>query len=362
VLYAIKSNPHPGIISALAEGGITVFDVASMEEIELVANLLPGADMAYMHPVKSENSIRRAYHDFGIRTFSLDTSEELEKIKRATGGARDITLFVRVSVTGSYSAYPLAGKFGAFGSAAESLLLHARQATRQLGVCFHAGSQLMDPLALTTAMEQTGVVLRRAGVIIDLLDVGGGFPAPYPGMTPPMMENYVAAVENAFGSMPVAETCELWCEPGRALVAEAGSLIVRVDLRRDTALYINDGTYGSLFDAGVPGWVFPTRRIDLSRRKAKAPKMGFSFYGPTCDSIDYMPGPFGLPADMATGDYIEIGQLGAYALTMRTDFNGYAACGLVELADKPLMSAYGLASNTWPTATLSNCLIMEEEQ
>lgn len=362
VLYAVKSNPSPVILKALSDGGVTTFDAASLAEIEQVASVLPGAEIAYMHPVKSEASIRRAYHEFGVRTFSLDSAEELEKIDRVTGRDPEVTLFLRLAVAGSHSAYPLAGKFGAFGAAAVELLLAARQTAGRLGVCFHAGSQLIAPQGLALAMEQIGNILRRAGVIIDILDIGGGFPAPYPGMTTPAMESYVAAVEAAFEEMPVAETCELWCEPGRALTAESGSLIVRVEQRRGDALYINDGTYGSLFDAGMPGWIFPARPVDGTQPARARPMAGFSFYGPTCDSIDHMPGPFILPADTATGDHIEIGQLGAYALTMRTGFNGYGSCAYAELADAPMMSAFGLAPETWPEYTgRDNAMTLEDE-
>ena len=132
---------------------------------------------------------------------------------------------------------------------------------------------------------------------------------------------------------------EVICEPGRALVAESGSTIVRVNLRKKNKLYINDGTYGSLFDAGVPNFILPTRMITNGRVQSKK-ITAFQFYGPTCDSLDYMKGPFLLPNNIKEGDYIELGQLGAYGLTFRTKFNGFYSDTIVELNDKPIMSLY----------------------
>ena len=129
------------------------------------------------------------------------------------------------------------------------------------------------------------------------------------------------------------------CEPGRALVAESGSTIVRVVLRKKQKLYINDGTYGSLFDAGIPNIVFPARMISNGRIISKK-LTAFNFYGPTCDSMDHMKGPFVLPNNIKENDYIELGQLGAYGLTFRTQFNGFYSDEIYEVKDKPIMTMY----------------------
>ncbi len=342
VLYAVKANPSPWVIHALHEAGVTGFDVASIPEIELVAEHAPGARMAFMHPVKSRSAIARAYREFGVRTFALDSHEELQKILEVTGGAADLNLIVRMAVSADGAQYTLNGKFGVPLDQAPALLLAARRATAGLmGVSFHVGSQCMRPTAYQAAMAQVSRAITRAGVFVDVVDVGGGFPSVYPGMTPPDMAEYAAAIHRGFAEMPVPETCELWCEPGRALVAEAASLLVKVELKKGDALHLNDGSYGSLFDATHFKWPFPVKLVRDG--EAGAELKPFRFYGPTCDSIDHMPGPYMLPADIDEGDYIEIGMTGAYGVAMATRFNGYGDTELAEVADAPMASMFGLA-------------------
>ncbi len=352
VLYAVKANPSPWVISALHEAGVAGFDVASIPEIEAVATHAPGARMAFMHPVKSRRAISAAYFDHGVRTFALDCEGELDKIVDATGQARDLNLIVRMGVATEGAAYTLSGKFGVALDEAPPLLLAARRATEQLmGVSFHVGSQCMRPTAYQAAMAQCSRALVRAGVFADVVDVGGGFPSVYPGMIPPDMAEYAAAIERGFNDMMVHETTELWCEPGRALVAEAASHLVKVELRKGDALYLNDGSYGSLFDATHFKWPFPTKLVrpeSINEGEASAELKPFRFYGPTCDSIDHMPGPYWLPEDVGEGDYIEIGMLGAYGVAMSTRFNGYGDAETVEVQDAPMASMFGLARRSIP--------------
>ncbi|SNT04819.1 ornithine decarboxylase [Sphingomonas laterariae] len=337
-MYAVKANPSPDLLQVLWEGGVTHFDVASIAEVRLVARTLPEATLCFMHPVKAEEAIAEAYFTHGVRTFSLDTVEELEKIVRATHGARDLTLCVRLRVSSDHSKLSLASKFGVEAAEAAPVLMAARQAADALGICFHVGSQAMTPAAYTQAMERVRAAIVEAGVTVDVVDVGGGFPSVYPGMEPPPLEAYFAAIHEAFESLPVSYSAELWCEPGRALCAEYASLLVRVEKRRGEELYINDGAYGALFDAAHVGWRFPTDLIRDGGSDAK--DMAFSFYGPTCDDMDRMAGPFMLPADIAAGDYIEIGMLGAYGCAMRTGFNGFTAGEAVIVEDEPMASLY----------------------
>ncbi|MBN8819911.1 MAG: type III PLP-dependent enzyme [Sphingomonas sp.] len=337
-LYAVKANPSPELLRTLWSAGITHYDVASVAEVRLVARTLPQAKLCFMHPVKAEEAIREAYFQHGVRTFSLDSLEELEKIVRATSGAEDLELCVRLRVSSEHSKLSLASKFGCDLADAKELLMATRQVADALGICFHVGSQAMTPQAYTQAIERVRAAIVDASVTVDIVDVGGGFPSTYPGMEPPPLHDYFRAIHRAFESLPISYSAELWCEPGRALSAEFSSLLVRVEKRRGNELFINDGAYGALFDAAHLGWRFP---VQLLRPEAnEADLVAFSFYGPTCDDMDHMAGPFHLPADVKAGDYIEIGMLGAYGSAMRTDFNGFGTDALCEVADEPMASLY----------------------
>jgi ornithine decarboxylase len=337
-LYAVKANPSPDLLRILWESGVTHYDVASIAEVRLVAETLPEATQCFMHPVKAEEAIEEAYFAHGVRTFSLDTMEELEKIVRATRGASDLNLCVRIRVSSDHAKLSLASKFGAEPEEMKALLIATRQAADALGICFHVGSQAMTPAAYHEAMERVRAAIVAAAVTVDIVDVGGGFPSVYPGMEPPPLEAYFDVIARAFESLPVSYSSELWCEPGRALCAEYGSLLVRVEKRRGDQLYINDGAYGALFDAAHIGWRFPVKLVREPESETR--DMPFSFYGPTCDDLDHMAGPFLLPADVGPGDYIEIGMLGAYGCAMRTAFNGFGTAAIVEMADEPMASLY----------------------
>ena len=352
VFYAVKANPSPWVIETLAAHGVNSFDVASIPEVELVSRFAPGSRMAFMHPVKSRSAISQAYFDHGVRTFALDTHEELAKIMDATGGAKDLNLIVRLAVAAEGAAYSLSGKFGVDTFEAPGLLLAARRATQDLmGVSFHVGSQCMRPTAYQAAMTQASRALVRAGVFADVVDVGGGFPSIYPGMVPPDLADYVDSIDRGFAEMMVHETTELWCEPGRALVAEGSSILTKVELRKGDALYLNDGSYGSLFDAAHTKWPFPVKLLrgeDGEAHEVGGPLKPYRFWGPTCDSLDHMPGPFWLPEDVREGDYVEIGMLGAYGVAMNTRFNGFGDAETVEVADAPMASMFGLARRSIP--------------
>lgn len=337
-LYAVKANPSPDLLRTLWDSGITHYDVASIAEVRLVAKILPEAKLCFMHPVKAEEAIAEAYHIYGVRTFSLDTMDELEKIVRATHSAQDLELCVRLRVSSEHAELSLASKFGAEMDDVRELLMATRQAADALGICFHVGSQAMTPHAYTQAIERVRAAIVDASVTVDIIDVGGGFPSVYPGMEPPALEHYFDAIYHATESLPISYSSELWCEPGRALCAEYSSLIVRVERRRGDELYINDGAYGALFDAAHVAWRFP---VELLRQdESDAEMTAFSFYGPTCDDMDYMAGPFYLPADVKAGDYIEVGMLGAYGCAMRTGFNGFTAETLIEVTSEPMSSMY----------------------
>jgi ornithine decarboxylase len=347
-LYAVKANPSPDLLRVLWDAGITHYDVASVAEVRMARAALPDATLCFMHPVKTPSAIVEAYAKHGVRVFSLDSIEELEKIRDATTAANggvlpeDLTLCVRLRVSSEYSELSLASKFGCDLTGAAELLQATRQVADTLGVCFHVGSQSMSPHAYVQALERVRAAIVDASVTVDIIDVGGGFPSIYPGMEPPPLEDYFGVIDRTYESLPVSYSAELWCEPGRALCAEYNSMIVRVEKRRGTELYINDGAYGALFDAAHVGWRFPVRvlRQGAANEDTEIELEPFSFWGPTCDDMDHMDGPFALPADIKAGDFIEIGMLGAYGAAMKTAFNGFGATDVFEVSDEPMASQY----------------------
>ena len=336
-LYAVKANPSADLVTLLWDAGITHYDVASIAEVRMVRAALPQATLCFMHPVKTARAIREAYFEHGVKTFSLDSHEELAKIVEATDHASDLRLCVRIRVSSEFSELSLASKFGCDLTEAGALLQSTRQVADWLGICFHVGSQAMSPFAYVQALDRVRAAIADASVVIDMIDVGGGFPSAYPGMEPPPLEDYFAIIHRHFYALPIAYNAELWCEPGRALCAEYNSLVVRVEKRRGNELYINDGAYGALYDAAHVGWRFPVKCLAADRLGEEE---NFSFYGPTCDDADYMEGPFMLPADIKAGDYIEIGMLGAYGAAMKTGFNGFGNAEIFEVGDEPMASLY----------------------
>ena len=341
ILYAIKTNPHPSIIKTILKSGIDQFDVASIEEIKAVRKFSQSAKCSFMHTVKSRENISEAYFKYGIKTYALDTKDELIKIIESTGNAKDLELFVRVSVSNEHAEIDLSKKFGALNSEASGLLRLVKQHSKKVGLSFHVGSQCMHPISYSKGIAEIGSIIKKTKILPDYINVGGGFPTIYPDLIPQSLDNYFNEIKNSFKNLKLSSLPEIICEPGRALVAESGSTIVRVNLRKKQKLYINDGTYGTLFDAGTPNIVFPSKMIKDGYNKIISKKLtAFDFYGPTCDSMDYMKGPFLLPNNIKENDYIELGQLGAYGLTFRTQFNGFFSDEIYEVEDSPIMSLY----------------------
>ena len=346
ILYAVKTNPHSEVIKTIIESGIEQFDVASIEEIKAVRKFSQNAKCSYMHTVKSKESITEAYFKYGIKTFALDTKDELIKIIESTSGAKDLELFVRVSVSNEHAEIDLSKKFGALNSEASGLLRLAKQYSKKIGLSFHVGSQCMHPISYTKGIIEIGNIIKKTKIIPDYINVGGGFPTIYPDLIPQSLNNYFYEIKKGLENLGLKTLPKIICEPGRALVAESGSTIVRVNLRKKQKLYINEGTYGTLFDAGTPNIVFPSRMIKENSNKIISKKLtAFDFFGPTCDSMDYMKGPFLLPNNIKENDYIELGQLGSYGLTFRTQFNGFYSDEIYEVDDSPIMTLYGKDSN-----------------
>ena len=339
VLYAVKTNPHPIVLKTIINSGINNFDVASVKEIETIKNINPKANCSYMHTVKTRESIKEAYTKFGVKTFALDTKDELIKIIESTNQAKDLELYVRVSVSNEHAEIDLSKKFGALTSEAIGLLRLTKQYAKKIGLSFHVGSQCMHPISYAKGISEIGNIIKKTKIIPDVINIGGGFPTIYPDLVPQSLESYFDEIKKGLKNLKLDKLPEIICEPGRAIVAESGSTVVRVNLRKKQKLYINDGTYGSLFDAGVPNIVYPSRLITSGRIVSKK-LTSYDFYGPTCDSMDYMKGPFILPNNIKENDYIELGQLGAYGLTFRTKFNGFYSDSIFEVEDDPIMTMY----------------------
>ena len=344
ILYAVKTNPHPLVLKTIVESGINDFDIASIKEVEAIRSVSPDAKCSYMHTVKSKESINEAYFKYNIKTFSIDTKDELIKILNSTNQAKDLELFVRVAVSNEHAEIDLSKKFGAQTSEAIGLYRLTKQYAKKIGLSFHVGSQCMHPISYSKGINEIKYIIKKTKIIPDVINIGGGFPTIYPDLVPQSLDSYFEEIKNSLNKLKLEKKPEIICEPGRAIVAESGSTIVRVNLRKKQKLYINDGTYGTLFDAGVPNIVYPSRIITSGRIISKK-LTSFDFYGPTCDSMDYMKGPFILPNNIKEGDYIELGQLGAYGLTFRTQFNGYYSDSIYEVCDDPIMTMYDKETN-----------------
>ncbi|MCB1563167.1 MAG: type III PLP-dependent enzyme [Alphaproteobacteria bacterium] len=345
VLYAVKCNPDDVLLKAMHEGGVKRFDAASIGEIRQIKGLFPEAKIYFMHPIKAPESIREAYVNHGVRAFVLDYAAELDKILHETNAAPDLELFVRLAIPkdqpGGGVATDFSSKFGARAEDAAELLRLCRPYCTRLGVSFHVGTQCHDPNVYAKAVGHAAKVIQSSGVQVDVLDVGGGFPAELEGAgdVPPVTA-FTQAITQAVSGNGL-EALELLCEVGRGLVACAGSLIVRVEGRKDDLLYLNDGTYGGLFEAGGSiGLRYPARLIRREERGDAGPLKPFRFAGPTCDSVDMMKGPFMLPADVRPGDWIRLEQLGAYGEVSRTDFNGFGTVQKIIVEEERVESGF----------------------
>lgn len=322
VMYAVKCNPHPAVLHHLYEAGIEHFDTASLPEIALVREAHPDAETYFMHPVKSRAAILSAAEVYDVRHYVIDHAEEFAKILEATK-RRDIAVLVRLATPGGNALFQLSAKFGAAPDEAAELLRAVHEAGLETGLAFHVGSQCAEPAAWRTALNLAAKVIGAAGVPIRYLDVGGGFPASYNNHVVPPLEDFFAAIREGLREMPVGPDCIVMCEPGRAMVADAMSLVVQIQLRKGDALYINDGIYQSLSEPAVADVRLPARLIRPGRETA--PGMAdFTIFGPTCDSTDVLPHTVSLPADAGEGDWIEFGQIGAYSNSMASRFNGFS--------------------------------------
>lgn len=332
VLYAVKCNPHPWVLSALHDGGVSNFDTASLPEIDSVKSLFPDANAYFHHPVKSREAIRRAYREYGVRQFTIDHPAELEKLVDECDGG-DLEIEVRFATPPGFATFDLSTKFGATPQHAVSLLRAVADKGLTPTLAFHVGSQCTSPEAYRIALLLAGQILDAADLPVASLNVGGGFPTAYPNAATSPLETYFAEIEAGVRLLELPDDCQLLCEPGRALVADGVSLVVQVDLRKDHVLYVNDGIYGSLSEM-VHGKADFAVRVVRPGGSASAPnELQFTVFGPTCDANDMLPFTWILPDDVREGDWIEVSQVGAYSNALATHFNGFYADKFVTIGE-----------------------------
>ncbi len=339
VMYAVKCNPHPAVLHHLFEAGIEHFDTASLPEIAQVREAHPAAETYFMHPVKSRAALLSAAEVYDVRHYVIDHAEELTKILEAVG-RRDIAVLVRLSTPGGNALFELSAKFGAPPAEAAELLRAVHEAGLETGLAFHVGSQCGEPAAWRTALDLAAQVIGAAGVPIHYLDVGGGFPAAYANHAVPPLEDFFAVIRDGLRDMPIGPDCIVMCEPGRAMVADAMSLVVQIQLRKGNALYINDGIFHSLSEPAVADVQLPARLIRPGGDVAPG-MTDFTIFGPTCDSTDVLPHAIALPADAGEGDWIELGQIGAYSNSMATRFNGFSSETFVSVEAPAFLPVQG---------------------
>jgi ornithine decarboxylase len=330
VLYAVKANNHPLVIQALGNAGVEHFDCASLQEIALVKSLFPRATCYLMNPVRLGNDARRAQADFGTRHFMIDHRSGLEPLLSEIDARRSV-VFARMAVSHHSAMADLSSKFGAPPDDIPALLQDIRNGGAEAALAFNVGTGVTEPGAYTFAMGLAREVLESTAFPVRLLDIGGGFPRPYPGFIVPPLDEFFAAIRGVRHTLPLGEDSEILAEPGRGLSAPGMSTIARVLLRKEDRLYLNDGMYGAFWELRFKGHVrYPARPY-----RGHCPLAGslhsFRLFGPTCDSSDEMPGSVELPADIAVGDYIEFGSMGAYSLSGRTNFNGFYSDDVVTI-------------------------------
>ena len=322
VLYAVKCNPNASVLGALYGAGIRDFDTASLEEIAAVRGQFGDSRAHFHHPVKSRRAIRRAYHDFGVRHFTIDHAAELAKVlAECGGGGGDLGIQVRFATPPGYAAFDLSAKFGAKPDRSAELLQAVAQAGAAPGLSFHVGSQCLKPEAYRVALALAGEVIGAAGVPIRSLNVGGGFPVGY-SENAPALDLYFAEIAAGVAALALPDDCVLMCEPGRSLVADAVSLAVQVQHREEGVVFINDGIFGNLSEMVYGKANFPVRLIRPAGRGSHDQE-AFTVYGPTCDSNDVLPFKWTLPADVAEGEWIEVEKAGAYSNAVASHFNGF---------------------------------------
>ena len=343
-LYAVKANPAPPLLDLIYKAGLRHFDTASLPEVKLISDRYPDAACHFMAPIRIRGTAGEAYRKYNVRDFVIDDERELRRIDEECGVTlpserKRITLYVRLSTPVDGAFIELSSKFGVDAADGAKLLKAVAAAGFTPALTFHVGSLCIRPMAYRQALEFCRDAVQLSGVELGGFDVGGGFPAPYPGVPAPPLEDYFYAIREARKSLKLSKTAPLYSEPGRALCAEGISVVTQVVRRRNDRLYLNDGVYGSFDEMTLPDW-----NIDYPRRcymrtasgkvvEVGGPRRPYRFYGPTCDTLDKMPRPILLPQTLSDEDWIEFGMMGAYSAALRTAFNGFYPDQWVEVGE-----------------------------
>ncbi len=319
VTYAVKANASDEVLGNLTAAGITAFDVASPREMYSVRAVNPTAVLHYNNPVRSTEEIATAVA-LNVASYSVDSLSELDKLAAVPKGTE---ISVRLALPVSGAAYDFGAKFGVGPELAVPLLQEVAKRGFAPAITFHPGTQCTDPEAWATYIAASAAVSKAAGVRLKRLNVGGGFAAHRAGQAPDLeaiFERIITATAESFG----AEAPRLVCEPGRAMVADAFTLATRVKaLRPDGSVFLNDGIYGGLAEARDMYMVDRIATLTAQGEAHGGDPTHRVVFGPTCDSIDRLPGEIALPSDLAEGDYVLFAGLGAYSQAINTAFNGY---------------------------------------
>lgn len=332
VLYAVKANNHPLVISALHDAGVRHFDCASVQEVETALSICADSTCYLMNPVRFDGDARKAQRDLGVRHFMIDHRSGLGPLLEEIDASKSI-IFARMAVSHHSAMADLSSKFGAPPEDMPAILRMIREAGAEPALAFNVGTGVTEPEAYTYAMGIARDVLEQTPFPLRLLDIGGGFPRPYPGFVVPPLDEFFAAIRGIRHELPLSEDSEVLAEPGRGLSATGMSTITKVQLRKEDRLYLNDGMYGAFWELRFKGHVrYPARCCSMPKTSAPSGQLrSFRLFGPTCDSSDEMPGTVELPADIDVGDYIEFGSMGAYSLSGLTTFNGFHSKDVVTI-------------------------------
>lgn len=318
VSYAVKANPASEILKELASAGVTTFDVASVAEMRAARLADPAARLHYHNPIRSLSEIAEA-KSLGIASWSVDRLSELDKLGPLPVATE---IAVRLSLKRGGGAYDFGSKFGASPDEATELLRAVAKRGLTPAMTFHPGTQCTDPSSWADYIAACAGIAQAAGVRLASLNVGGGFPASG-DLVSSQLHVIFAAVGRAVATHFPADPPQIWCEPGRAMVADSVWLLLRVKARSGQTLYLNDGLYGALGEwRDMP---VPERQVAMTPtgQPVAGSDAAFTIFGPTCDSLDRVPGVWDLPEDTNEDDYILLTGAGAYSLALVTGFNGY---------------------------------------